>query len=423
MDQSMTSDNNQIKVLIVDDVADTRDNIRRLLQFENDLEVVGSAETGFEGIELAKKIHPDVVVIDINMPDVDGIRATEAIRKYSPHTQIIVLSVQGDPHYMRRAMLAGARDFLTKPPSADELTSAIRRAGKMAIEERLRTPPGLSGAKIPIDSSRGSIVPTSNVISVYSPKGGAGCTTIAINLAIALHNNDSPTIIVDGNLQFGDVAVFLNEQTKNSIADLAPRADELDTEILEEVLITHAKSGVKLLAAPPRPEYAENISGEQFSKLLVYLKNFYTYIVIDTATALDDITLASIDASDIIILVTTQDIPAIKNTRHFFDLSHVLNVDLKRVIFTMNRYDKRIGITPEKVGESFKHEITTVLPLDDRVVIPSINRGMPFVLTDKSTPISRAVLSLAKEVRKKINEFSELPDEETEDSNRIKQLT
>ena len=423
MNQSMSNENSQIKVLIVDDVADTRDNIRRLLQFENDFEVVGSAETGYEGIEFAKKIRPDVVVIDINMPDVDGIRATELIRKYSPHTQIIILSVQVDPHYMRRAMLAGARDFLSKPPPADELTSAIRRAGKMAIEERLRSPSGLPGEKMPTDPSRGTLVPTSNVISVYSPKGGAGCTTVAINLAMALHNDDSPTIIVDGNLQFGDVAVFLNEQTKNSIVDLAPRTDELDTEILEEVLATHAKSGVKILAAPPRPEYAENITGEQFSKLLDYLKHFYTYIVIDTATALDDITLASIDASDIIILITTQDIPAIKNTRHFFDLTQVLNVDLKRVIFVMNRYDKRIGITPEKVGESFKHEISAVLPQEDRVVIPSINRGMPFILTDKSKPISRAVLSLAKEVRKKINEFSELPAEELEETNKIKQQT
>ncbi|MCK4724280.1 MAG: response regulator transcription factor, partial [Anaerolineales bacterium] len=153
----MTNENSQIKVLIVDDVADTRDNIRRLLQFENDVEVVGSAETGYEGIELAKKIRPDVVVIDINMPDIDGILATELIRKSSPHTQIIILSVQGDPHYMRRAMLAGARDFLTKPPSADELTSAIRRAGKMAIEEQLRTPSGLSGAKMPIDPSQGTL--------------------------------------------------------------------------------------------------------------------------------------------------------------------------------------------------------------------------------------------------------------------------
>ena len=88
----------------------------------------------------------------------------------------------------------------------------------------------------------------------------------------------------------------------------------------------------------------------------------------------------------------------------------------------MNRYDKRIGITPEKVGESFKHEITSVMPLEDRVVIPSINRGTPFVLTDKSNPISRAVLSLAKEVRKKINEFSELQVEDTKDTNKIKQI-
>ena len=118
------SNEEMIKVLIVDDIAETRENIRKLLQFEADFEIVGAARNGYEGIELAKELEPDVILMDINMPDIDGITATETIRREVPHSQIVILTVQTDPNYMRRAMLAGARDFLTKPPSVDGVESA-----------------------------------------------------------------------------------------------------------------------------------------------------------------------------------------------------------------------------------------------------------------------------------------------------------
>lgn len=397
----------KIRVVIVDDIAETRENIRKLLQFEADIEVVGVARTGREGIDVAKETKPDVILMDINMPDMDGIAATETIRRNIPFTQIIILSVQGDPNYMRRAMLAGARDFLTKPPSVDELTSAIRRAGKMAAEERDKMPmiPGGAGGGAAHLGAGGA---PGRIIAVYSPKGGVGVTAMAVNLGVALHNNETPVVLVDGNLQFGDVAVFLNEQVKNSIFDLAPRCEELDADVVGDVLIHHASSGVKLLAAPPRPEYAENVTGEQFSKILSYLKKIFTYVVVDTTSSLDDITLACFDNCDIIILVTTQDIPAIKNTRLFFDIIDALSIDQKRIIFVMNRFDKRVGITPEKVGESFKREISCVVPMEERVVIPSINRGTPFMMGDKSKPVARSILQLAESVRQRLSEISEM---------------
>jgi len=403
----------KITVVIVDDIAETRENIRRLLQFESDVEVVGVAMNGREGIALTKEMRPDVVLMDINMPDMDGITATERIRRIVPHTQIVILSVQGDPNYMRRAMLAGARDFLTKPPSVDELTAAIRRAGKMALDEKAKevviNQTGGTGRLVGVAAGR----TYGRVVVVYSPKGGTGCTTVAINLAMALNNEETPVLLVDGNLQFGDVAVFLNEQSNNSIADLAPRADELDPEIISEVLVTHAKSGVQVLAAPLRPEYAESVTGEQFSKLIQYLRRMFTYIVIDTSSTLTDVVLSGIENSDLLILLTNQDIPSIKNARLFFDLMDVLELDRKRVLFVMNKYDRRIGITPDKVSESFKHEISAVLPAEDRVVIPSINRGVPFIIVDKSRPVSKGILALAELIRNRIAEIEEAEEAET----------
>jgi pilus assembly protein CpaE len=122
---------------------------------------------------------------------------------------------------------------------------------------------------------------------------------------------------------------------------------------------------------------------------------------------LTDPTLAAIDSGDLVILITNQDIPSIKNSRLFLDLAEVLKISRKRIVFVMNRFDKRISITPDKIGESFKHPISAVLPLEERVVIPSINRGRPFMLDDKSRPISRAMLSLAEVVRQRLAELSE----------------
>jgi pilus assembly protein CpaE len=402
----------KIRVLVVDDIAETRENVRKLLQFESDVEVIGGARTGREGIETAKQSRPDVILMDINMPDMDGITATEMIRKELPFTQIVILSVQGDPNYMRRAMLAGARDFLTKPPTVDELTAAVRRAGRMALDEKSKTPPAFVPQK---GGGRPGLVavpsaPYGKIVVVYSPKGGSGCTTVATNLAVTLQNEETTVALVDGNLQFGDVAVFLNEQGKNSVVDLAPRVDELDPQIVDEVMITHTKSGVRILVAPSRPEYAESVSGDQFIKVLKYLRRLYSYVVVDTSSALTDVTLAAMDAADLIVLITTQDIPAIKNARLFLDLVDVLKIDRQRVLFVMNRYDKRIGITPDKVSDSFKHEIVAVLPDEERVVIPSVNRGVPFMLGDKSKPIARSFLTMTEAVRDRLTKLESVEE-------------
>ena len=408
------SNEEMIKVLVVDDIAETRENIRKLLQFEADLDIVGAARNGQEGIDLAKELQPDVILMDINMPDIDGITATEIIREEVPHAQIVILTVQADPNYMRRAMLAGARDFLTKPPSVDEMIGAIRRAGEMAHEEQAKAKVSFNlksgNGSAPVGVNR-----SGKVISIFSPKGGVGTTMMAVNLAVSLQSDETPVVLVDGNMEFGDVMVFVNQQAKNSIVDLAPRADELDPEVIEEVTIVHPASGINILAGPTRPEYAENVSGEQFAKVLEFLCHFYSYVVVDCASSLTDVTLSAIDLSDLIVLVTTQEIPAIKDSRMFLDLLKPLNINRDRLLFVMNKHDKRIGIKPEKVSENFKQELKIVIPFEEKVVLSSINRGVPFMLGEKSKPINRSFLDLTAAVRKKLsNGKNEAPAEAKE---------
>jgi pilus assembly protein CpaE len=217
-----------------------------------------------------------------------------------------------------------------------------------------------------------------------------------------LHNDDTRVALVDGNLQFGDVAVFMNEQGKNTIIDLAPRAEELDPEIVEEVMLKHAASGLHILAAPSRPEYAERVSSAQFAKVLEYLQQLYSYVIVDTASLLTDATLSAIDVSDLVVLVTTQDIPSIKNCRLFLDLSQTLGIDREHILFVMNRFDKRINITPDRVTENLKQEVALVIPLDEATVTKAVNRGVPFVLDSKNQPVARGVFSLAESIRARV---------------------
>ena len=399
----------KFRVLIVDDIAETRENVRRMLQFDSTIEVVGTARTGREAIQLSQQAKPDVIVMDINMPDMDGITATQEIKKKSPYIQVVILSVQSDPSYMRKAMLAGARDFLTKPPMIDELTDAVRRAGGLAQEERRKIDQALAAS--PTDGSKatgGAAGSQGKVIVIYSPKGGTGRTTIATNLAVALQNEENKVALIDANLQFGDVAVFLNEQGKNTILDLAPHVDELDPEFVRGVMVNHRTSGVDILAAPPRPEMADKVTGEQFSKLITYLRKMYAYLVVDTASQLTEVVQAALDNADVILLITTQDIPSIKNCNLFLTLADASGIRRERIQFVMNRYDKRVAITPERVKESLRQEIVSVIPFDDRTVGFSVNRGIPFMLdNNKNQPVGKCISQLAEIVCERILKFEQ----------------
>lgn len=390
-----------IRVLIVDDIQETRENIRRMLQFDSSIDIIGEARTGREAIDIAYQHKPDVIIMDINMPDMDGLVATEAIRRKLPYIQIVILSVQNDPSYMRRAMLAGARDFLTKPPMIDELTNAIHQAGEMAINEKRKASISMAtmeaAASTPAAQSR-----LGKIIVVYSPKGGTGTTTIATNLAMAFSENDNRVALIDANFQYGDVAVFLNEQGRNTILDLAPRADELDPRIVDEVMIHHTISKVDVLAAPPKPEFADDINADQFTKLLRYLQKLYGYIIVDTASYLTEVVQASLDIADVILLIATQDIPSIKSANLFLSLTDASGINRSRILFLMNRFDRRISITPDRVGESLRQPIEVVIPFEDRIVTTSINRGTPFIIDNKSHAISKSIYTIKEKIIEKV---------------------
>ena len=173
----------QIRVLIVDDIPETRDHLTKLLGFEGDMTVVGAASSGREAIALASSLHPDVVLMDINMPEMDGITATEQLSTTVPTAAVVMMSVQGEADYLRRSMLAGAREFLVKPFSSDELSASIRQVYARERDKvtRLVVP---TQAAAPVNGSRPH-GKRGQIVAFFSPKGGVGRTTMAVNVAVS----------------------------------------------------------------------------------------------------------------------------------------------------------------------------------------------------------------------------------------------
>jgi pilus assembly protein CpaE len=410
------SETEKITLLIVDDIPETRDNLRKLLYFEPNIEIVGTAANGREAIEQAKTLQPNIVLMDINMPDMDGITASQEITRVAPLCQVIMMSVQSEADYLRRSMLAGAMDFLTKPFTSEELSSSIHRVYEMGASRRAAMPvmPTTADGK-PFDPSAAGRRPPARgkLLLIYSPKGGTGCSTVVTNLALALEQVTSQKIaLIDACLQFGDVDVLLNLQVHGSIADAANRTSELDADLLNAIMSPHP-SGIKVLTAPAAPEQSETITGEEIKAILEIARKSFDYILVDTWNLLDEVVLSAMDLADRILLVLTPEIPAIRSTKQFFEVAEALQFPLDRIDLILNKVIPRDGIRPEQLEGSIKHEIRTQLELDPRSIRQATNQGMPLIMADPNHPLAKKFLELAQvEVTLLEPQVEEKPQEE-----------
>lgn len=377
----------QIRLLIVDDVAESRETIRRLLSFESDFEVVGEADGGLEAIALAKTLQPDCILMDVNMPGMDGITATEALMLDVPHSVVVMMSVQGEQEYLRRAMIAGARDYLTKPFSADDLVRTIKRVHALEWQRRIRQ--GVEG-----ETAR----PKAMVLPVFSAKGGVGKTTIAVNLAVALAREYGKKVaLVDCDLQFGDVAILLDLVPRRTLADLARDANEggaIDADAVDGVRCEHA-SGVQVFCAPPRPEQAELVNGAHLGQLLDVLRDSFDVVVVDTPPSFQETVLAALDRADRVLLVTTMDLPTLKNVQLSLDVMETLGYPKEKIRLVINRADSGLGLTSDAVEKNLNFQAVAKIPSDGRTVLAAANRGVPFVVSDARAPVTRSIRSLA----------------------------
>jgi len=375
-----------IRVLIADVLPDARDQVEVLLRGEEGVEVVGVASDGQTAVSLAREIKPDIVLLDAELAG--AAFRTADLLAHGLGCGVVVMSRQPDMGMMRRAMQAGARDFLPKPLRREDLITSVRNVHE--LERQQRTTHTGTRVEVAAEPRKGK------VICVFSPKGGVGRTTVAVNLAIALRNLTAGRVaLVDCNLPFGDVGIAMNLVAKKTMEDLLPNMAEMSPELLHSVLAVH-ESGAHVLLAPTRPELAELFQPDHVKQVLEVLRSEHDYVVVDTWTSFHEVILAVFDQSSEIVLLTTLDMPAVKNIRMFLEVCDALKYPKDQVLLVLNRSDSTGGLRVEDIEESIQHKVAANIISAGPLVTSAINRGVPFMMSDPDAAISRDITNVAR---------------------------
>jgi len=387
----------RIGVLVAhgDDVV--RDEVTAILaNAAEDMEVVGVARTGDAALALARKLEPAIVLVDYDLPGRDGIETTEALATLLPTAGVIVLAADMSAEALRRAMVAGARQFVAAPPRPEELLRAIYQVHDTTAARRAAAGGTGEPGEPNVGATRDRVGQT---IAVFSPKGGAGTTTVATSLAVAIRQEAGLRVtLVDGALPFGDVGVFLDLPLTHSIMDLQVPLDTLDAELAETGLLTHERSGVRVLLAPARPEMADMVTGELLRRVLGALRERAEYVVVDTWSALDERVLTVLEAADKIVLVVTLDLSAIKSARVFLEVADLLQFPPEKILVVATRANAPAGLTTSDVEAVLGRSLDICIPHDSATALRAINEGNPVALSGRGTPMAAALADLARRI-------------------------
>jgi two-component system NarL family response regulator len=196
-----------IKVLLVDDHELVRQGVASMLAKAEDVIVVGEAKTGREAIEIARRELPDVILMDVRMPDMDGLEATRRVKEERPRTAVIMVTMHDNPAYLREAVRAGAAGYLLKDVSKDELLDAIRQVAT-------------GGAFIESQMLRG-------MLSEMKP-GGTGGAPAARNLT--KREREILSLVAEGlsNREIADKLVLSPETVKSHVAAILEKLNVSD---------------------------------------------------------------------------------------------------------------------------------------------------------------------------------------------------
>jgi pilus assembly protein CpaE len=332
------------------------------------------------------EVHPaeDTVVLGPTVDQSAALALAQSTRVGRPGTAVILVRRRVDTSVLSDALRAGIFEVIDERDLA-ALSTAVGRARDLSRQLRESTGGTAAGG----GGSRGKLV------TVFSAKGGCGKTTLATNLAAALADKGRREVcLIDLDLAFGDVAIALQLFPAHTIADAVPLADNLDPSAVTSLLTPHSP-GLTTLVAPIEPGTAESIPATLVASLLELLKQRFDFVVVDTPPAFDDHVLAAFDQSDVVALLATLDIPALKNLKLTLETLDLLNYPRERWRLVLNRADSKVGLALSEVEKTLKAPITAQIP-SSRDVPASINRGVPIVLDDPKHPVTMAIKDFAE---------------------------
>ncbi|HST85808.1 MAG TPA: AAA family ATPase [Kineosporiaceae bacterium] len=332
----------------------------------------------------------DTIVLGTNVSEEDAFAVAEFLRLHRPSLGVILVRDQVTTPLLQEALRAGLLDVLDSRDGLG-LKSAIKRSAHLAAarrdqgpEQQLPTPPSIEQ---PLRRGR--------VITVFSAKGGSGKTTLATNLAAVLADRGRRQVcIVDLDLAFGDVAIAMQLFPARTIADAVPLNGAIDSSAVAAML-THHSAGLSAIVAPTEPSASETIRPSLIAHLLDVLRNDFDYIVVDTPARFDDEVLAALDVSDLVALIVTPDVPALKTLKITLETLIELSYSRSKFRLILNRSDAKVGISHLEVEKTAQMPIGGFIP-SSREVPATINRGVLIVQDDPKHPVSLGIRKFAE---------------------------
>jgi pilus assembly protein CpaE len=362
------------RIQIIDSDLDVTEQLQRTLESEG-YEVLTTV-TGQAGIAMAERSRPSLVVLDVDLPDIDGYEVLRALRgtPATARVPIFVHSARSEVADKVRCFKAGADDYIVKPAATAEVVARIRAALR-ADEHRL-----------------------AHIVALWGTKGGVGTTTLASNLAVALRSKTGGRVtLMDASVLGGSMEVLLNLPPRHTIADLLPRLDDLDTELLSSVLAQHS-SGVKALLSAPWRTNGNLVQPTHYERILAWLQPANDYVVVDTSPSLDESTLTVLQLVDHIVLVLTPEMTAMRSAKLFLDVARPLREQSQELTLALNRYQAKGGIGLRDIEAALRTKVKVRIPVDEALVTFSINRGIPLVVSHPRSAVAKGLSQLADEV-------------------------
>jgi len=370
------------EIIIIDPNIEARSDTVRALTV-GQLTVVGEADYGIEAVNAAKEHTPDIFLVSMEEPVARALQTIEMLGGAMPESAIIVYSSLEDAASVRRAMVAGARDYLIKPLKPEDVARSIH--GILEHEERKR---------LHTAGDEGQPIARGTIMTVFGAKGGIGKTTIATNLSTALvRATDANVVLVDMDTRFGDVAIMMDIAVESSIADLGRRIDELDRESIKESLVRH-HTGVTILPAPLHPTEWRNLTPQHIEKIIDLLAQGHDYVIIDTPGTFNEIIASTLELANIVLLMTSMDIASIKDTALALEMLRAAHISEDKVKLTINHSTSSNSLREEDVQRVLEYDVTWRIPHDYNVANAN-QLGIPIVVAKPYARVSRAVTDMA----------------------------
>lgn len=358
-------------------------NLGALRRMIDDEEIIIKGETagGSAALDKIENTSPDIIIMTLGAGDTDVLNLAERIILHRPRTFVILVAENLDVDTMQSAVKVGCHNVTQFPTSPKDFAEYIK---SVYHNESIR---------IKSLSEKESILWSSTVITVFGAKGGLGKSTIAANLAVKLAEKRKKVALIDLDLQFGDLHIFLDIEPKDTITELVQDVITPNIDFVRSYMAVHS-SGVHLLCSPKSPQYAELVSAEKVQSLLSLLRSYYDYVIIDTSPSFSEVNMIAIESSSIILFVTGLDISILKNSKLSVSLLESLQ-QTDKIRLIVNRAVDMNSITINDVQKIIGYPIWAKIPSDYKVAVNALNRGVPFVIGSPNSKLSESISELA----------------------------